>query len=87
MSPLPPFGDFTRGSLTKEQIEVLKKRWKLISWAAALNQPESIAAAYVTGVADERTGFRIIGLTYCESVESDCDVIAWARGESTMAYW
>ncbi len=36
----------------------------------ALNELDAIAAAFVTGVADEATGFEIIGRTFVRSVES-----------------
>jgi len=48
-----------------------------------LNQLESIAASFTSGVADERTGFRIIGRTYCFNVESYYDLIS----VSPHTYW
>jgi hypothetical protein len=70
-------------------LDKLIERMKIKEWVAALNQLEGIAASFVTGVADERTGFDIFGLAYVSSVSSCYDVICacqlskFSAGETT----
>lgn len=83
-------GNFMKNSIPKELNEISLKRYSCsFDWVAALNQLESIAATFMSGVADEQTAFRIIGRTYCSSVESYYDLIAISRPESITAhqYW
>jgi hypothetical protein len=65
-----PIGDFTPGSISDGRRPTMLKLWALgmkendVTWYVAWNELESIAAAFITGVADESTGFDIIGGTY-----------------------
>jgi hypothetical protein len=74
-------------SIPTEFIPALKKRHELSSWLAAMNQLESMAAAFVSGVADEQVGFRAIGRTYCFTVEHNYDLLAFARTGQANPYW
>jgi hypothetical protein len=44
-----------------------------------MNELQSIACVFTTGVADERVGFSIIGRTFCGTVEDMYDVLSMAR--------
>jgi hypothetical protein len=78
-----PIGDFSKGSLPPRLLKDIQKRFEMSSWLPALNLLEIIAAAYVTGVADERTGFMIVGRTYCGSVASVYDILSLVRAGGT----
>jgi hypothetical protein len=85
-----PIGDFMSGSLQSERaLEMARKRYVLDSWLPAMNELEAISAAFTSGVADEATGFKILGRTFCRSVEGNYDLIAFSRhrAESAQAYW
>jgi len=53
----------------------------------ALNELNHIAAAFAYGVADDETGFAIIGRGYCDVVADLYVFVAVARGEGQYAYW
>jgi hypothetical protein len=53
----------------------------------ALNELEAIPASFRTGVADEKTGFQIIGRSFCSTVETEYDLIACCRDEHVHNYW
>jgi hypothetical protein len=84
-------GDFTSASIykNKRQLLLTTKRYELESWLPAMNELETIAAAFTTGVADEQTGFRIIGRSFCISVKSEYDLIALSRQKviTSNDYW
>lgn len=80
-------GDFTLSSFPKEHFANAKKRFSLSSWLPAMNELEAIASAFTTGVADERTGFNIIGRTYCLTVIHDYDIIALCRNGNACDYY
>ena len=80
-------GDFSPESLPKDAIELCKKRYAVIQWLPAMNRLESIAAGFVTGVADDRTGFEIIGRTYCAAVQSIYDILSLSRREKSNPYF
>lgn len=82
-----PIGDFTPSSIPKEYRDNLKKRNEHTCWLNSLNKLESIAAAFVTGVADESTGYRIIGRSFCVAVSTLYDVISSLRKENITPYW
>ena len=54
-----------------------------------MNELEAISAAFISGVADEMTGFKIIGRSFCGAVQSDYDLIALSRSRTKEAqgYW
>ena len=82
--------DFTFSSIASspEQLSVSFKRFGVPSWLPAMNELEAIAAAFVAGVADEETGFKIIGLTFCNSVRQNYDIISFSRDEDVPGgYW
>ena len=58
-----------------------------VLFLSALNELQSIAAAYATGVADEGVGFEIIGRTFCASVRSVYDVLTLCRGDNAYPYY
>jgi hypothetical protein len=83
-----PIGDFSPESISPELKEAALKRMKfIVTFLDANNKLESIAAAFTTGVADERTGFSIIGRTFCAGVADDYDIISLCRIEHPFPYW
>jgi len=86
-----PIGDFTDGSLLANPgaLELARSRFKLNSCVRALNELEAISAAFTSGVADEGTGFNIVGRSFCKNVQYDYDVISFARDARSGApgYW
>lgn len=80
-------GDFSATSISGDGKKDALKRFTLMTWLPAMNQLESIAAFFMSGVADEITGFRVIGRTFCSTVESNYDLIAFGRKEKACAYW
>lgn len=82
-----PIGDFSHRSIPPILKEECSKRYHLKLWLPPLNRLESIAACFTAGVADESVGFRVIGRTFCSSVESNYDIIAMSRYEKPNAYW
>lgn len=72
-------GSFTKSALTAPQIETAMKRISILSWMPAMNELEAIAAAFMTGVADEQTGFKIIGKTFCSTVALKYDILCFCR--------
>jgi hypothetical protein len=91
LEPYPgPVGDFTPRSFRGLRIaEMAQKRFALGSWLPAMNELEAICAAFTSGVADEAAGFKIVGRSFCRTVESDYDLIALSRdiAGSAHAYW
>lgn len=83
-----PIGDFSPSSVPPEYSRHLKT---LIlqprSLLSALNELNHIAAAFAYGVADDGTGFEIIGRTYCAVVADLYPVLASLRSEGSCAYW
>ena len=53
----------------------------------ALNELQTIAAAFAYGVADEKLGFQAIGRTFCDTVESTYDILSMARQERACPYY
>jgi len=82
-----PIGDFTSGSVPRDGMAT--KRYMLQSWLPAMNELEALSAAFTTGVADEETGFRIFGRSFCGAVENSYDLIAISRSADALAqgYW
>jgi len=80
-------GDFTRSSLPTPMTDEIKKRLTLPGQLDVNNELLVIAAAFVTGVADEQTGFEIIGRTFCGAVESGYDTIAFFRNKKVHNYF
>jgi hypothetical protein len=80
-------GDFSAESLTpKDLAQVLQKSGSMPT-LTALNELEAIAAAFVSGVADEQLGFSIIGRTFIRTVQYNYDHIAASRVEKIAPYW
>ena len=84
-----PIGDFTPGSLgVHGRRDALKKALAVLhSWLPAFNELQSIASAFIVGVADERVGFGIIGRSFCHTVRRNYDLVAAVLGEKTCPYW
>jgi hypothetical protein len=80
-------GSFNSDSVDKKLGTKQIERIKLISWLPAINELESISAMFMTGVADEETGFKIIGFTFCSTVASNYDLIASTRSKNSVDYW
>lgn len=82
-----PIGDFSLSSIPDNLKDICLKRYKLHTWLPMMNQLESISAFFMSGVADECAGFRVIGRTFCGSVESSYDLISISRQEKACPYW
>ncbi len=82
-----PIGDFSSESIPKDLKEASAKRFSLTSWLPMMNQLESISAYFMSGVADEKVGFGVIGRTFCGAVENSYDLIAICRREKVCPYW
>ncbi|MES2442040.1 MAG: hypothetical protein V4574_04355 [Pseudomonadota bacterium] len=81
-----PVGDFSKSSLEKPNIDELKR----ICWEgiAPLNKLETVAAMFISRVADERTGYRIIGRSFCDTVKFQYDIIVRSKvTEDAQPYW
>jgi hypothetical protein len=82
-----PIGDFTKASIPSEHLILSINRAEPDAWLDAQNELEAISAFFSTGVADERTGFNVIGRTFCKTVEHNYDLIALCRDDHAMSYW
>jgi hypothetical protein len=80
-------GDFTLSSLDKSQLATALKRYKLESWLPSMNELQAIASAFMTGVADEGTGFDVIGRTFCSTVVSNYDIICICRQDTVEPHF
>lgn len=83
-------GDFSAQSLSRlknnprldpSRTEILK------AVLVALNEYHMIAAYFVSGIACEKTGFNIIGRSFCRTVERNYDYISVARSDPAVQYW
>jgi hypothetical protein len=79
-----PIGDFSRSSVPKEFHKMMVDRGQL-SYYLAINELEIVAAAFVTGVADEQIGSRIFGASFCANVEFLYDQVCMYRGNSSAS--
>jgi hypothetical protein len=82
-----PVGDFSPGSVPSEILPKSAQRFALVSWLPAMNQLESISAYFISGVADECTGFRVMGRSFCGTIKLQYDVISLSRREASNPYW
>ena len=74
-----PIGDFSEGSVPEKYQKNAYVRYTL-PWLEGVNKLELIASGFVSGVADEQLGFKIIGWTFCATVASKYDILCIARG-------
>lgn len=70
-----PIGDFNPESLSQGALAEGAKRFHAARWHLALNELEVVAAAFMSGVADEALGFSMIGGTFCASVQGSYDIV------------
>jgi hypothetical protein len=82
-----PIGDFLKTSIPDKLMPDSVKRFGIQSHLGPMNLLEIIAASFTTGVADEETGFKIIGDSFCANVEFNYDLIAIWRKEPTDTAW
>ena len=82
-----PIGDFSKNSIPRKLWDRVSAKLLLDNTLPVLNELEAIAASFGTGVADEKTGFQIIGRSFCSTVESEYDLIAICRDEHVHNYW
>jgi hypothetical protein len=83
-----PIGDFSPSSIPPEYERHLKRLLlEPRSLLPAVNELNHIAAAFAYGVADDNTGFEIIGRTFCSVVASLYAVLASLRSAGSCAYW
>jgi hypothetical protein len=81
-----PVGDLPAKSIPQQLLRDAATRLGLDTILPVLNELESIASSFITGVADEQTGFKIIGHTFCSTVENHYDEIALYRTKVTHDY-
>jgi hypothetical protein len=75
-----PFDSFDFRTWPEIRSDAALKRFKRYEkWLPAMNELESIAATFASGVGDEALGFEIIGVTFCGTVASHFDVLAVAH--------
>ena len=75
-----PIGNFFYETLPDKFRQNANKRYDTC-WVPAVNRLEIIAAAFVSGVADERLGFTIIGWNFCVTIAAKYDILCIVRGE------
>lgn len=78
---------FKMDSLPKNWLPDLHSRMTKFSWLPAINNLESIAAMFTTGVADGDTGFEIFGRTFCGAIQSHYDLIAVSNDAAPYGYY
>lgn len=77
-------GNFSRKSIPADQLANAISRFNLISWGEATNQLEALAAVLISGVGDENIAYRVIGKSFCTSVEQYYDLIAYCRNDENI---
>ncbi len=82
-------GDFSAASLPNSLRRKMIEASAIIKTdISALNELEIISSYFISRVADEKTGFRIIGRSYCATVRSNYHIISILRGDDTaQPYW
>jgi hypothetical protein len=81
-----PVGDFAPAGLSKEDELLLRKRMVMPELLPVLNELNYFSSAFVSGVADEGTGFEIVGRSFCASVSSVYDVLSAHRSDPACRY-
>jgi hypothetical protein len=79
--------EFSKKSLDAKILNAALLRWSDFRWLPAMNELQVIASAFVTGVADEETGFKIIGRTFLGAVESSYDLLCIANDGKSNGYY
>lgn len=82
-----PVGDFTPSSVPPEWSEAMKRRVSILSWVPAVNTLDTVAASFVFGVADEITGFAMVGRSFCANVGHFYDLIARQRKDGVQPHF
>jgi hypothetical protein len=81
-------GDFMFSGMDRKGQDSGLKKMGIDAYRPAFNHLEAIASRFTTGIADENTGFSIIGRSYCATVEDNYDFIAGCRDvDDTAPYW
>jgi hypothetical protein len=80
-------GDFSPGSLGSGGLKAVEKKFQIHGIHRMFNTLELVAAYFVTGVADEKVGFKIIGRSFCANVERDYDFISACRVYPGHPFW
>jgi len=57
-----------------------------VDWLTAVNKLEIVAAGFVSGVADEQVGFKIIGWSFCATAATKYDILCVVRGADKAIY-
>lgn len=82
-----PVGDFTPSSVPPEWSDAVKKRVRISTWIPAVNTLDTVAASFIFGVADESTGFAMIGRSFCANVGHFYDLIARQRKDTVQPHF
>lgn len=76
-----PIGDWSSGSIPAGYRQNTDGRLQLRTWLPQLNELLAISSAFISGVADEETGFGIIGRSFCADIEDKYDLVSYYRKE------
>lgn len=83
-----PIGNFSPREIPPNFTEIHRKRQKLWNeWLPLVNDLDVISSAFVSGLADEKLGFNIIGRAFCSDVMSLYDLISAMRFHKTKEYY
>ena len=83
-----PIGHFMPNEIPEQFRAAHEKRLTFSDeWLPLLNDLEVISAAFASGVADEKLGFKCIGRSFCNDVIQLYDLIAESRIHKTMNYY
>jgi hypothetical protein len=80
-------GDFTRDSLSRENQVLAAERVVSENWHKSMNELQIIAAAFSTGVADEKVGFSMFGRSFCDTVTREYDTLSIMRSDRACKFY
>lgn len=78
-------GDFSLKSLSQTQLPAAEARF--MGFHTPMNELLAVAAAFTSGVADEKLGFQTIGRTFCTTVRSNYDLFCLAHCAEECPYY
>lgn len=82
-----PIGDFGLFDLPSEYRNRARRRFDIPCWLPALNELQTIAAAFAYGVANDKLGFQAIGRTFCSTVATKYDILCITRSNDASPYY
>jgi hypothetical protein len=82
-----PIGNFSKESISTNELPAALARFGEMTWGDHLNQLELLSASLVSGVGDQEVAFSIIGRSFCSAVEEHYDIISLCRRHSSQPYF